>query len=302
MQEEITRNESCIRDVLRYNRIEIRDIKVLVGPAVSLYKVYLAPGVKVSAVRELGDDFALAMGVISVRVVTLIDSIGIEVPNRVRNDVPLKAMLESKAFVESDARLPVVIGYSFDQSVKVIDLVDAPHMLVAGATKQGKTMFMQGLRASLEAKDKPVQQVWIDSKAKDANMKDISARLEGLCEEMERRLQAEVKLPYIVVFIDEYADFSVSRKIKTSVIRLAQRGRNAGIHLVLATQRPTVDVISGLIKANFPTRIAFRVASRIDSATILDQPGAEKLIGNGDLLYACGVELERLQAGYIDQS
>ena len=302
MQEDIERNESCIRDVLSYNRIEIRDIKVLVGPAVSLYKVYLMPGVKASAVRELGDDFALAMGVISVRVVTLIDSIGIEVPNRVRNDVPLKAMLESKAFVESDARLTVVIGSSFAQSVKVIDLVDAPHMLVAGATKQGKTMFMQGLRASLEAKDTPKQQVWIDSKAKDANMKDISARLEGLCEEMERRLQAEVKLPYIVVFIDEYADLSVSRKIKTSVIRLAQRGRNAGIHLVLATQRPTVDVISGLIKANFPTRIAFRVASRIDSTTILDQPGAEKLIGSGDLLYACGVELERLQAGYINQS
>ena len=302
MQEEIERNESCIRDVLSYNRIEFRDIKVLVGPAVSLYKVYLVPGVKASAVRELGDDFALAMGVISVRVVTLTDSIGIEVPNRVRNDVSLKAMLESKAFVESDARLPVVIGYSYDHRVKVIDLVDAPHMLVAGATKQGKTMFMQGLRASLEAKDTPVQQVWIDPKAKDANMEEISARLEGLCEEMERRLQAEVKHPYIVVFIDEYADLSVSRKIKTSVIRLAQRGRNAGIHLVLATQRPTVDVISGLIKANFPTRIAFRVACRIDSTTILDQPGAEKLIGSGDLLYACGVELERLQAGYIVQS
>ena len=252
MQEEITRNESCIRDVLSYNRIEIRDIQVLVGPAVSLYKVYLVPGVKVSAVRDLGDDFALAMGVISVRVVTLIDSIGIEVPNRVRHDVSLQSMLESKAFIESDARLPVVIGYSFEQRIKVIDLADAPNMLVAGATKQGKTMFMQGLRASLEAKDTPVQQVWIDSKAKDANMKDISARLEGLYEEMERRLQAEVKLPYIVVFIDEYADLSVSRKIKTSVIRLAQRGRNAGIHLVLATQRPTVDVISGLIKANFP--------------------------------------------------
>ena len=152
MQEEIERNESCIQDVLSYNRIEFRDIKVLVGPAVSLYKVYLVPGVKASAVRELGDDFALAMGVISVRVVTLTDSIGIEVPNRVRNDVPLKAMLESKAFVESDARLPVVIGYSYDHRIKVIDLVDAPHMLVAGATKQGKTMFMQGLRASLEAK------------------------------------------------------------------------------------------------------------------------------------------------------
>jgi len=299
MQEEIKRNKSCIRDVLSYNRIEIRDIKVLVGPAVSLYKVYVVPGVKLSAIRELADDLALAMGVISVRLVTLIDSIGIEVPNQVRSDVSMKAMLKSKTFLESDARLPVVIGYSFDQRVKVIDLVDAPHMLVAGSTMQGKTMFLEGLRASLDAKDTPVQQVWIDPKAKDANMEDISARLEGLCEEMERRLQAEVKLPYIVVFIDEFADLSVSRNIKTSVIRLAQQGRNAGIHLVLATQRPTLDVISGLIKVNFPTRVAFKVASRMDSCTIMDQPGAEKLIGNGDLLYSCGVELERLQAGVL---
>lgn len=302
MQEEIERNESCIRDVLSYNRIDIRDIQAVIGPAVSQYRVYLVPGVKCSKVKELADDFALAMGVIGVRVVTLLDCIAIEVPNRTRHDVPLQGMMESKAFQESTDRLPLIIGYTIDQKVKVIDLVDAPHILVAGATKQGKTMCLKGLRACLEAKKSPseLQIVWIDPKAREAEISKIVETLEVLCAEMDRRLAEEVKLPYIVCFVDEFADQKQSRKAMTAIIRLAQRGRHAGIHMIIATQRPTVDVISGLIKASFPTRIAFRTCSRVDSLAILDMTGAEKLIGNGDLLFMDGVDVERMQCGYID--
>ena len=322
MNEEIARNESCIRDVLHYNRIEVKEIKVITGPAVSLYKVYVVPGVKISKIKELADDFTLAIGVIGVRVVTLVDCVGIEVPNRERADVPFKSMLNSKAFLETADDLPLLIGYTIDQRIKVIDLVDAPHILVAGATKQGKTMFLKGLYASLTASRNMlnVKVEWIDPKARDADFTKIAETLEMYCAEMDRRIDcfwnADVsdirnynrqnadRMPYIVIFIDEYADLSYPKQIwksvMTSIIRLAQKGRIAGIHLIIATQRPTVDVITGLIKANFPTRVAFRTSSRIDSMTILDMPGAEKLIGNGDMLFSSGVELERIQCGIID--
>lgn len=302
MNEEITRNESCIRDVLSYNRIEVRDIQAVIGPAVSQYRVYLVPGVKCSKVKELADDLALAMGVISVRIVTLLDCMAIEVPNRVRHDVPLQSMMESMAFRESTAKLPLIIGYTIDQRVKVIDLAEEQHILVAGATKQGKTMCLKGLRACLEAKKSPseLQIVWIDPKAKNAEIPKTVETLEGLCAEMDRRLAEEVRLPYIICFVDEFADLKPSRKAMTAIIRLAQKGRHVGIHMIIATERPTVDVISGLIKVNFPTRIAFRTCSRIDSTVILDMPGAEKLIGNGDMLFSSGVELERIQCGIID--
>ena len=321
MIEEIEHNESCIRDVLSYNRIEVKEIKAIIGPAVSLYKVYVVPGVKFSKIKDLAEDFALAIGVTGVRVVTLVDSVGIEVPNRERADVPFKPMLNSKAFLETADELPLLIGYTIDQRIKVIDLVNAPHILVAGATKQGKTMFLKGLYASLKASRNMlnVKVEWIDPKARDADFTKIAETLEMYCAEMDRRFDcfwnADVsdirnynrrnadRMPYIVIFIDEYADLSYPKQIwksvMTSIIRLAQKGRIAGIHLIIATQRPTVDVITGLIKANFPTRVAFRTSSRIDSTTILDVPGAEKLIGNGDMLFSSGVELERVQGAYV---
>lgn len=321
MIEEIEHNESCIRDVLSYNRIEVKEIKAIIGPAVSLYKVYVVPGVKISKIKDLAEDFALAIGVTGVRVVTLVDSVGIEVPNRERADVPFKPMLDSKAFLETADELPLLIGYTIDQRIKVIDLVNAPHILVAGATKQGKTMFLKGLYASLKASRNMlnVKVEWIDPKARDADFTKIAETLEMYCAEMDRRFDcfwnADVsdirnynrrnadRMPYIVIFIDEYADLSYPKQIwksvMTSIIRLAQKGRIAGIHLIIATQRPTVDVITGLIKANFPTRVAFRTSSRIDSTTILDVPGAEKLIGNGDMLFSSGVELERVQGAYV---
>lgn len=323
MIEEIEHNESCIRDVLSYNRIEVKEIKAIIGPAVSLYKVYVVPGVKISKIKDLAEDFALAIGVTGVRVVTLVDSVGIEVPNRERADVPFKPMLDSKAFLETADELPLLIGYTIDQRIKVIDLVNAPHILVAGATKQGKTMFLKGLYASLKASRNMlnVKVEWIDPKARDADFTKIAETLEMYCAEMDRRFDcfwnADVsdirnynrrnadRMPYIVIFIDEYADLSYHKQIwksvMTSIIILAQKGRIAGIHLIIATQRPTVDVITGLIKANFPTRVAFRTSSRIDSMTILDVPGAEKLIGNGDMLFSSGVELERVQGAYVSQ-
>lgn len=323
MIEEIEHNESCIRDVLSYNRIEVKEIKAIIGPAVSLYKVYVVPGVKISKIKDLAEDFALAIGVTGVRVVTLVDSVGIEVPNRERADVPFKPMLYSKAFLETADELPLLIGYTIDQRIKVIDLVNAPHILVAGATKQGKTMFLKGLYASLKASRNMlnVKVEWIDPKARDADFTKIAETLEMYCAEMDRRFDcfwnADVsdirnynrrnadRMPYIVIFIDEYADLSYPKQIwksvMTSIIRLAQKGRIAGIHLIIATQRPTVDVITGLIKANFPTRVAFRTSSRIDSMTILDVSGAEKLIGNGDMLFSSGVELERVQGAYMSQ-
>ena len=320
MQEEIERNISCIRDVLSYNRIDIRDIQLVEGPVLSLYKIYIVPGVKIPKVKELADDFAMAMGATSIRIVTLRDSIGVEVPNRERKYMPLKEMLESSAFLESDDELPVIIGNTIDGKVRVIDLVDAPHILVSGATKQGKTMYLNALRSSLEARKKAYELkiYWLDPKALDASITKIGETLEQLCLEMDNRFcilsdnlvnnikkynkRSENHMPYIVVFVDEYADLSVNRSIKNSIIRLAQKGRAVGIHLILSTQRPTADVISGLIKANFPTRIAFRVASRIDSTTILDQPGAEKLIGNGDMLFSYGGKMERLQCGMIEET
>jgi S-DNA-T family DNA segregation ATPase FtsK/SpoIIIE len=294
--------------------------------------------------------------------------VGIEVANDKASIVPLKSLLNDAAFRESKAELPVAIGYTISQQVKVFDLADAPHLLVAGATKQGKSVGLNVIVASLLYSKHPseLKFVFVDPKMvefssyasllhhylavlpnagseqeeKDhaivKNAKDAAAVLQSLCVEMDSRYELLSKglvnniklynnkwkehhlradeghhfLPYIVTVIDEYADLTMSvgagpeskalaRSITTSVIRLAQKGRAAGLHVILATQRPTVDVITGLIKANFPMRIAFRVTSRIDSATILDQPGADKLIGRGDMLLYSGVEMERVQCAFI---
>ena len=366
-QDELVRNNTKIRNTLANYKIQVRDVTAIVGPTVTLYKVYPAPGVKIAAIKQLQEDIGISLGARGVRITTLSDSVGIEVANDVASIVPLKALLNSETFRESKAELPVAIGYNISQQVKVFDLADAPHLLVAGATKQGKSVGLNVIVASLLYAKHPseLKFVFVDPKMVEfsaygkllhhylavlptnseeeekekaiiKNAKDAAAVLQSLCVEMDARYELLSKglvnniklynakykehhlradeghhfLPYIVVVIDEYADLTMSvgagpeskalaRSITTSVIRLAQKGRAAGLHVILATQRPTVDVITGLIKANFPMRIAFRVTSRIDSSTILDQPGADKLIGRGDMLLYSGVEMERVQCAFI---
>ncbi len=366
--EELVRNNNRIRNALENYKIQINDVKAIVGPTVTLYKVYPAPGVKIAEFKRIQEDLGMHLHARGVRVVTLTDSVGIEVANDHPSIVPMRAVLNDETFRSSKAELPVAIGYTIQQKVKVFDLADAPHLLVAGATKQGKSVGLNVIVTSLLYAKHPseLKLVFIDPKmvefsayahllkhylavlpcndereerdnaiVKKADKADKILR--SLCIEMDQRYELLSKasvpniktynekyrnrklrpdeghrfLPYIVTIIDEYADLTmsvggsgdakaVSRSITTSIIRLAQKGRAAGLHVVLATQRPSVDVITGLIKTNFPTRIAFRVVSRTDSSTILDSPGAEKLIGKGDMLYYAGVEMERVQCAYID--
>ncbi len=366
--EELNRNNNKIRSTLKNYKIEIVDVKAVVGPTVTLYKVYPAPGVKIANIRSLQDDIAMSLNARGVRIVTLPDSVGIEVANDKPSIVPLKGLLNDEAFRNSKADLPVAIGCTITKKVKVFDLADAPHLLVAGATKQGKSVGLNVLIASLLYSKHPAEMkmVFIDPKMVEFSAygrllkhylavlptaadeedeadsaivkkpKEAEKILRSLCTEMDERYGLLSKafvnniklynerykdrklnpenghrfLPYLVVVIDEYADLAMSggsgseaknmqRSIMGSIVRLAQKGRAAGIHVVIATQRPSVDVITGLIKANFPARIAFRVSTRVDSNTILDATGAEKLIGRGDMLYYAGVETERIQCGYI---
>lgn len=368
-RDELERNNLKIRNTLANYRIDVRDVEAVVGPTVTLYKVYPAPGVKIASIKNLQEDIAMSLNARGVRIVTLSDSVGIEVANDKPSIVPLKALLKDPAFIESKYELPVAIGYTITQKVKVFDLSDAPHLLVAGATKQGKSVGLNVIVSSLLYAKHPseLKFVFIDPKMVEfsaygnllyhylavlpsadseqeemekaivKNAKDAATVLKSLCVEMDERYELLSKagvnnikryndkyrdrhllptdghkfLPYIVTVIDEYADLTMStgagpeskalsRSIMTSVIRLAQKGRAAGLHVILATQRPTVDVVTGLIKTNFPMRIAFRVTSRVDSATILDSPGADKLIGKGDMLIYSGIETERVQCGYVD--
>ena len=366
--EELNRNNNKIRSTLKNYKIDIMDVKAVVGPTVTLYKVYPAPGVKIANIRSLQDDIAMSLNARGVRIVTLPDSVGIEVANDRPSTVPLKGLLNDEAFRNSKAELPVAIGCTITKKVKVFDLADAPHLLVAGATKQGKSVGLNVLVASLLYAKHPseMKMVFIDPKMVEFSAygrllkhylavlpsaadeeeeresaivkhpKEAEKILRSLCVEMDDRYELLSKayvnniklynerykdrklnpenghrfLPYLVVIIDEYADLAMSggsgseaknmqKSIMGSIVRLAQKGRAAGIHVVIATQRPSVDVITGLIKANFPARIAFRVSTRVDSNTILDATGAEKLIGRGDMLYYAGVETERIQCGFI---
>ena len=367
--EELQRNNNKIRAALANYKIQVTDVKAQVGPTVTLYKVYPAPGVKIADIKKLQEDIALSLNAKGVRVTTLSDSVGIEVANDYASIVPLKALLNDDAFRNSKADLPVAIGYTITQKVKVFDLADAPHLLIAGATKQGKSVGLNVIVSSLLYSKHPseLKFVFIDPKMVEFSSyarllkhylavlpeagseedemssaivkkpKDAEKILRSLCIEMDERYELLSKagvnniklyngkykerklrpdhghrfLPYLVVVVDEYADLTMttgaspdakaaSRSITNSIIRLAQKGRAAGLHVILATQRPSVDVISGIIKSNFPMRIAFRVASRVDSTTILDSPGAEKLIGRGDMLFSAGIDSERIQCGYID--
>ena len=367
--EELTRNNNKIRATLANYKIQITDVKAVVGPTVTLYKVYPAPGVKIAEIKRLQDDIALSLNARGVRVVVLSDSVGIEVANDYASIVPLKKLLNDDKFRNSKFDLPVAIGYTITQEVKVFDLADAPHLLIAGATKQGKSVGLNTIVTSLLYGKHPseLKFVFIDPKMVEftayakmirhylavlpdacseedemnnaivKNAKDAEKILRSLCIEMDERYELLSKagvnkislynekfkarhlrpdkghryLPYLVVVVDEYADLTMttgaspdakaaSRSITNSIIRLAQKGRAAGLHVILATQRPSVDVISGIIKSNFPMRIAFRVSSRVDSQTILDAPGAEKLIGKGDMLFSAGIDSERIQCALVD--
>ena len=368
-QKELEINNSRIRNTLQNYKIDVERVTAVVGPTVTLYKVVPAPGVRVSAIENLHREIAMSLGTSGVRVVTLPDSVGIEVPNTRPSTVPLKAMLNSPSFRETSAELPIAIGYTITQEVKTFDLTDAPHLLVAGATKQGKSVCLNVIIASLLYAKHPTELkfVFIDPKmveftAYNSLLKHYLAALpmaqsaeqekkqaifktaaeaeqvlSSLCIEMDERYRlladagvnnfttynekykdrhllptdGHKYLPYLVVVIDEYADLVMAggpgpdgkksaKNIESAIIRLAQKGRAAGIHVIIATQRPSVNVITGLIKANFPTRIAFRVLSGADSKTILDTTGAENLIGKGDMLYYAGVRMERIQCALVD--
>ena len=370
-QQELEINNNKIRATLQNYKIEVDRVKAIVGPTVTLYKIYPAPGVRVSAIENLHKEIAISLNTRGVRVVTLSDCVGLEVANNNPSIVPLKAMLNDDSFRNSKAELPIAIGYTITQEVKTFDLADAPHLLVAGATKQGKSVGLNVIISSLLYAKHPseLKFVFIDPKmveftAYNALLKHYLAVLpmaaseederenaivkqpkqaeqvlNSLCIEMDERYKLlaaagvnDIKLynekyknrnllpteghkflPYLVVVIDEYADLTmaggstpdarkVAKNISDYIVRLAQKGRAAGIHVIIATQRPSVNVITGLIKTNFPTRIAFRVVSRVDSATILDTNGAENLIGRGDMLYYAGVDMERVQCALVSGS
>ena len=370
-KQELEINNNRIRATLSNYRIEVDSVTAVTGPTVTLYKVVPAPGVKVSAIENLHREIAMSLGASGVRVVTLRDSVGIEVPNNTPSIVPLKSMLDDDSFRHSKAELPVAIGYTINREVKTFDLTDAPHLLIAGATKQGKSVGLNVIISSLLYAKHPTELkfVYIDPKMVEftaynallkhylavlpmaasedderenaiiKNPKQAEQVLNSLCIEMDERYKLlasagvnDIKLynekyrdrhllpteghkylPYLVVVIDEYADLTMTggansdaRKsakiISDSIVRLAQKGRAAGLHVIIATQRPSVNVITGLIKTNFPTRIAFRVVSGVDSRTILDSYGAENLIGRGDMLYYAGVEMERVQCALVSMA
>ena len=370
-QQELDINNNRIRATLQNYRIEVDRVTAVVGPTVTLYKVVPSAGVRVSAIENLHREIAMALGASGVRVVTLPDCVGIEVPNNTPSIVPLKAMLNDSSFRNSKAELPIAIGYTITQEVKTFDLTDAPHLLIAGATKQGKSVGLNVIISSLLYAKHPTELkfVFIDPKMVEFTAynsllkhylavlpmaaseederenaiikqpKQAEAVLNSLCIEMDERYKLlaaagvnDIKLyndkykdrrllpteghkflPYLVVVIDEYADLTMTgganadarkcaKNIRDSIVRLAQKGRAAGLHVIIATQRPSVNVITGLIKTNFPTRIAFRVVSGVDSRTILDSYGAENLIGRGDMLYYAGVEMERVQCALVSMA
>lgn len=354
--EELISNKNKIVETLGHYNIKIDKIKATIGPTVTLYEIVPAPGVRISKIKNLEDDIALSLAALGIRIIAPIPgkgTIGIEVPNRQPETVSMRSLISSRKFQESKFELAVALGKTISNETYVFDLAKMPHLLVAGATGQGKSVGLNVILASLLYRKHPSQLkfVLVDPKkveltlfqriekhylakipdADEAIITDtqkVINTLNSLCIEMDQRYdllkKAQVRnlkeynqkfikrglnpekghkyLPYIVVVIDEFADLimTAGREVETPLARLAQLARAIGIHLVIATQRPTTNIITGVIKANFPARIAFRVTSMIDSRTILDSPGANQLIGRGDLLFAPGSELVRLQCAFID--
>lgn len=367
---EIDRNVSVIRETLADHHVKVADIEAIPGPTVTLYKVYPAKGTKVAAIRNLTDDVSVALKAESMMASVLKDCVGFEVANQERSSVSVRELVTSEEFLSSRAELPIAIGKKITGDVKVFDLADAPHLLVAGATKQGKSVGLNVIVTSLLYARRPseLKLVFIDPKktefgnysrllkhylaiTQDADSEDderaraivktleaADITLRSLCQEMSDRYDLFAKvtapnlleylekwnahklnpnnghrfLPYIVVIIDEYSQLVLgtggpegkahARSIMTSIISLAQMGRACGIHLIIATQTPRREVVSGMIKANFPMSIAFKTKTQMDSQVILDQPGAEDLIGRGDMLLSVDASTERIQCGYISSS
>ena len=355
-KEELEENKNKIVETLSNYKIAIDKIKATVGPTVTLYEVIPAPGVRISKIKNLEDDIALSLSALGIRIIAPIPgkgTIGIEVPNSNPQIVSMKALIQSDKFQNSKFELPVALGKTISNETLVADLTKMPHLLMAGATGQGKSVGLNAILVSLLYKKHPsqVKFVLIDPKKveltlfnkierhflaklpgeEEAIITDtgkVVATLNSLCIEMDNRYDllkdAQVRnikeynakfiqrrlnpekghqyLPYIVLVIDEFADLimTAGKEVETPIARIAQLARAIGIHLIVATQRPSVNVITGVIKANFPGRIAFRVTSKIDSRTILDAGGADQLIGRGDMIYSTGSEIIRLQCGFVD--
>jgi S-DNA-T family DNA segregation ATPase FtsK/SpoIIIE len=355
-KQELEGNKNKIVETLSHYKIDIAKIKATVGPTVTLYEIIPAPGVRISKIKNLEDDIALSLSALGIRIIAPIPgkgTIGIEVPNSKPEMVSMRSLIASEKFQNSDAELPIVMGKTITNETYTFDLTKMPHLLVAGATGQGKSVGLNAILISILYKKHPAQVkfVLVDPKKveltlynkierhflaklpgeEDAIITDTSKvvnTLNSLCIEMDeryellkdagvrtiieynakfiaRRLNPEKGhryLPYIVVLIDEFADLimTAGKEVEHPIARIAQLARAIGIHLIVATQRPSVNVITGMIKANFPARIAFRVLSKIDSRTILDASGADQLIGRGDMLISTGSDLKRLQCGFVD--
>lgn len=355
-QDELEMNKDKILETLTNFKIGINSIKATIGPTVTLYEIVPEPGVKISKIKNLEDDIALSLAALGIRIIAPIPgkgTIGIEVPNKNREMVSMRSVLSTDKFMKSDKELPVVLGKTISNEVYVADLAKMPHLLMAGATGQGKSVGLNVMLASLIYKKHPSQLkfVLVDPKKVELTLfnkierhflamlpnseepiitdtKRVVSTLNSLCIEMDnrydllkdagcrnlkeyntkfvaRRLNPEKGhrfLPYIVLVIDELADLMMTagKEVETPIARLAQLARAIGIHLIIATQRPSVNVITGIIKANFPARMSFRVTSKVDSRTILDTGGAEQLVGQGDMLLSMGSDLIRLQCPFLD--
>ncbi len=354
--EELEANKNNIVETLKNYSIGISEIKATVGPTITLYEIVPDAGIRISKIKNLEDDIALSLAALGIRIIAPIPgkgTIGIEVPNKRPTVVSMHSAISSKKFQESQMELPIALGKTISNETFVVDLAKMPHLLMAGATGQGKSVGLNAVLTSLLYKKHPaeVKFVLVDPKKVELTLFNKIERhylaklpdtdeaiitdthkvihtLNSLCIEMDNRydllkaaMVRNIKeynekfkkrklnpneghqfLPYIVLVIDEFADLimTAGKEVETPIARLAQLARAIGIHLIVATQRPSVNVITGIIKANFPSRIAFRVTSKIDSRTILDAPGADQLIGRGDMLYSAGNELIRIQCAFVD--
>ena len=355
-QEELEENKAKIIDTLRNYKIGIEKIKATIGPTVTLYEIVPEAGIRISKIKSLEDDIALSLSALGIRIIAPIPgkgTIGIEVPNKNRKIVSMKSLISSKKYQDAEMELPLTLGKTISNETLVVDLTKMPHLLVAGATGQGKSVGINAIITSILYKKHPaeVKFILVDPKKVELTLfnkierhflaklpgsdesiitdtKKVVKTLKSLCIEMEKRYELlkdgmcrNIKeynqkfkkrklnpndghkfLPYLVLVVDEFADIimTAGKEVETPIGRLAQLARAVGIHLIIATQRPSVNVITGLIKANFPARIAFKVTAKVDSRTILDSGGADQLIGNGDMLFTQGNDLIRLQCGFID--
>ncbi len=354
--EELEKNKNQIVETLQNYNIEISKIKATIGPTVTLYEIVPAAGVRISKIKNLEDDIALSLAALGIRIIAPIPgkgTIGIEVPNVKKEVVSMHSLIASEKFQNSKAELPIVIGKTIANEIFLTDLAKMPHLLMAGATGQGKSVGLNAILVSLLYKKHPSQLkfVLVDPKKVELTLfamiekhylaklpgeeeaiitdtKKVIHTLNALCIEMDNRYdllkEAQVRnikeynakfiarrlnpnkghqyLPYIVLVVDEFADLMMTagKEVETPIARLAQLARAIGIHLIIATQRPSVNIITGTIKANFPARVAFKVTSKIDSRTILDGGGADQLIGRGDMLLSEGGDMIRLQCGFVD--